>query len=184
MADLNVNSIANAAGNQPCTGITPAENDNSNKIATTAFAQTIFKPAFGVEYGSSSGTATGSRTVIWDNKIFDTNNAFSLSNNQFTIPANAEGLYQFYCSLRIADNSGGNNDITVSLFKNGVSVGRLFSGKIAGSTSIAIVQWSGLLLSVAAAGDIFKIDFSSSAASSYGGSSFACKFFGYKLGVV
>lgn len=90
--------VNNALNTSPTLGGNPTAptqplGTNNTTIATTAFCQTIHRPIVVVSKTTPQSNPDGMHTVVWNVKDTDTNNAFDLNTNTFTVPAGLGGLY-------------------------------------------------------------------------------------------
>lgn len=134
--NLKANLASPALTGNP-TAPTPATGDNDTSIATTAFVQNTLKamPSFQVyRSGALSLTASMYTPVIFDTKVWDTNNFYSTATGRFTptIP----GYYRVSARTR----AGGNMlEVNTTIYKNGVLA---FEGTLTTLPSTAVASAS------------------------------------------
>lgn len=81
MADLNVNSIANAAGTGACAGITTAIEDNTNALATASHVKNVIGNHLTSGFGARSLGGVGYQRlpggllIQWGSTVVNTNSA-------------------------------------------------------------------------------------------------------------
>lgn len=90
--------VTNALANSPALGGNPtattqANGNDSTRIATTAFAQDLYRPAIIVRKTASQLNLNGESLINWDVEDLDTDNAFDLTTDTFTVPTGMGGLY-------------------------------------------------------------------------------------------
>ena len=121
--------------------------------------------------------------VTFDVEQFDTDSAFDLSNNKFTVPSGQAGKYYFYVEYRATNsNNDSLDDITIYLYKNGASAGGdSYNSSFASNYPKGFHMTHTEILDLAA-GDYIELYGRWDGTSSYAGSLSNARFGGFKLG--
>ena len=93
--------------------------------------------------------------VTWDTTDLDTDNAFDVSNNRFTVPSNKGGTYLLNTSLAF-NLPTVSDDLYVYLYKNGSSF-RKYQAQLAQLSDFQDTTLSPTFILNASAGDYFEI---------------------------
>ena len=90
----------------------------SGTIVTTASNETN-TPAFSAQLGSAQTITNVTVTkALFNNQLFDTDNAFDTSSNRFTVPTGKAGTYSISAHLRFATSASNLNLAVLYLYKN------------------------------------------------------------------
>ena len=93
----------------------PAE---TGTIVTSTSAATN-TPAFSAELGTAQTLTNITVTkALFDNQLFDTDNAFDTSTNRFTVPTGKAGIYSISAHLRLATSASNLNLAVLYIYKN------------------------------------------------------------------
>lgn len=87
-------NVASPAFTGTPTAPTPLPNDNTTKLATTAFVKSLIKVVAARFSSAQSITASTFTTVVFDTEQLDTDNAYNNTTGVYTVPSGQGGLYQ------------------------------------------------------------------------------------------
>lgn len=153
--------VVNALGASPSLGgvptsTAPAQFTNTNQVATAAFAQATFRPAFRLWKNNSQNDINATLTrVTWS--VTQTNLGATISFNQFVCPAGAGGYYLFHFALQmqatsaVADYGGGHIQVNGStVYSAYLTLGTGIIQTVTGSVLVLLAP--GNTVGIAAAG--------------------------------
>lgn len=171
---VGIAGALNVGGN--ITAPTQTATDNSTKAATTAFAQSLCRPAFNVFSAADQTTSADGLVVVFGTESVDTNNAFSSST--FTTPI--AGSYIFGGGLYLVNLDAIARTFAIFLTLNGADARRLADITIPANTGLLTPMACTILgLSV---NDIIRVKISIFGASfSYRVANGLSGFFGFRL---
>ena len=101
------------------TGLLPLANGGTG--ATSVPAGEVNTPAFRVRSSTGQTIGSGWTKIQFDTADRDTNSAFDLANERFTVPTGEAGLYWFSWSIENNGKIAGNAMYDVALYKNNVN---------------------------------------------------------------
>jgi len=120
--------------------------------------------------------------VTFDVEQFDTDSAFDLSNNKFTVPSGQAGKYFFYIEFRAINTDNGSlEDVSIGLYKNGSSYNNTYNNAFGASYPKGQHMTHTEILDLAV-GDYIELYGRFDGTSSRDGSISSARFGGFKLG--
>ena len=139
-------------------------------------------PAFGVYLNANQSLSNSTVTKItFNSEYYDSNSAFDVSSNRFTVPTGKAGKYYFHSTFRY--DNGGSYEISNMIYKNGSA---LIKTRMKCNASVETILASAVLdLAESDYIEIFGLQNQGGSVTvngdTNGTGSVTAKFFGYKL---